>query len=78
MFDRKKNWSKIFWALFGVQHTSFSLIMKFQSYLKQNGGPSMKLRFKKTIYKGFTVKAKLAFFALIKKRRFSRPIFDPT
>ena len=50
----------------------------FQSYLKVNGLPSMKLRLKKIIYKGFTVKAKLAFFALIKKRRFSRPIFDPT
>ena len=78
MAQNGRNWSKIFWALFGVQHTSFSLIMKFQSYLKQNGTPSMKLEFKKTIYKGFTVKVKLAFFALIKKRRFSRPIFDPT
>ena len=30
----------------------------------------MKLRFKKTIDKGFTVKAKLAFFALTKKGDF--------
>ena len=38
----------------------------------------MTLRFKKTIYKGFTAEPKLAFFGFTKKSRFSRPIFDPT
>ena len=33
---------------------------------------------KKPFIREFTVKSKLAFFALTKKRRFSRPIFDPT
>ena len=44
--------------------------MKFQSYLKQNDTPSMALRFKKTIYKEFTVTAKFAYFALTKKGDF--------
>ena len=71
------NWSKIFWVLVWVQHTRFSSIMNFQRYLKQNGPPSMKLRFKKTIYKGFTVKAKLAFFALTKKGDFQDQFLIP-
>ncbi len=71
------NWSKSFGALFWVQNTRFSSIMNFQSYLKQHGRPSMALRFKKTIYKGFTVKAKLAFFAFTKKGDFQDQFLIP-
>ena len=51
--------------------------MNSQRYLEQNGPPSMKLRFKKTIDKEFTVKAKLAFFALTKKGDFQDQFLIP-
>ena len=57
----------------------FFTIMKFQKYLKKKS-PAYKdaIGLKKTFIRGFTVKPKLAFCALTKKRRFSRPLFDPT
>jgi hypothetical protein len=73
-----RNWPKIVLTFFLGPIKYLFINNEFSMVSQKNRQPTMTLRFKKTIYEGFTVESKLAFFGLPKKSRFSRPIFDLT